>query len=314
MSRRKTLPLLAVAALGLALAPAGADLDELQERAVKAAGQRVAPGVGQIETSGGTEVIRAGPTCLFRRGTGATTGLIVGQDGPDAYIISSAFNFANKPSAVRVAVPGHKERYVAEIVATDQTRMLTLLKVRVEGAAKLPLPEAAPKAGIKIGHTSLAVGRTLSVRVDQPPSVSVGIVSALDRIWGKAIQTDAKVSPANYGGPLVDLYGRVLGVLVPASPRAEGETAGFEWYDSGIGFAIPLTDINAVLPRMMKGTEKEPVTLKRGYVGVIMRSTDVYEAQPIIGTVAPSSAAEKAGIRPGDLIREVEGKAVANFA
>ena len=85
------------------------------------------------------------------------------------------------------------------------------------------------------------------------PSVSVGIVSALDRIWGKAIQTDAKVSPTNYGGPLVDLQGRVQGVLVPASPQAEGETAGFEWYDSGIGFAIPLEDVYAVLPRLQAG-------------------------------------------------------------
>ena len=102
----------------------------------------------------------------------------------------------------------------------------------------------------------MAVGRTLVGQVDQMPSVSVGIISALDRIWGKAIQTDAKVSPTNYGGPLIDLYGRVQGVLVPASPQAEGETAGFEWYDSGIGFAIPLEDINAFC-RDAQGHTKE---------------------------------------------------------
>ena len=51
-----------------------------------------------------------------------------------------------------------------------------------------------------------------------PPQVSVGIISAKNRIWGKAIQTDAKISPSNYGGPLIDLQGRVLGVLVPMSP------------------------------------------------------------------------------------------------
>ena len=51
--------------------------------------------------------------------------------------------------------------------------------------------------------------------------MSVGIVSALDRIWGKAIQTDAKISPNNYGGPLVDIGGRVLGVLVPMSPDGQ---------------------------------------------------------------------------------------------
>src|SRR5207244_3387890 len=107
------------------------------------------------------------------------------------------------------------------------------------------------------------------------------------------------------------LEGNVQGILVPASPHAEGETAGFEWYDSGIGFAIPLEDILAVLPRMTKGTEKEPVTLKRGYVGVTMRSTDMFEATPVIGTVAPGTAADKAGIKPGDLVKSIDGKAIS---
>jgi S1-C subfamily serine protease len=288
------------------------DLDEEQEAAIKAAVKKVSPSVVKIETSGGTEVVRSGPRSTVRRGIGPTTGLIVRADG---YVISSAFNFANKPATIRIALPGLKERKVARVVATDQTRMLTLLKiVDLPAGMKLPVPSAAPKKDIEIGITAVAVGRTLTPEVEGMPSVSVGIVSALDRIWGKAIQTDAKVSPANYGGPLVDLEGRVQGVLVPASPQAEGETAGFEWYDSGIGFAIPLEDINAVLPRMVKGTEKEPVVLRRGYLGVNMRSLDMYEAKPVIGTVAPGSAAEKAGVKPGDLVKEIDGKPVGNYA
>jgi S1-C subfamily serine protease/poly(3-hydroxybutyrate) depolymerase len=142
----------------------------------------------------------------------------------------------------------------------------------------------------------------------------VGIISARNRIWGKAIQTDAKVSPTNYGGPLVDLHGRVMGVLVPASPQAEGETVGFEWYDSGIGFAVPLEDINAVLPRLMKGTAKDPVVLKRGLLGITPRDQDLYAAAPVIGTIAPGSAAEKAGLKAGDVIKEVAGKPVLSQA
>jgi S1-C subfamily serine protease/poly(3-hydroxybutyrate) depolymerase len=302
-----------LAALSLTAAPgawADDDFDDLQEQAVKAAVRRVAPCVVQIETSGGTEVMRAGPTGLIRRGVGPTSGLVVGADG---YIISSAFNFANKPSAIRVAVPGHKDRYVAKVVATDQTRMLTLLKIEPEGNARLPVPEPAPKAGVRIGHTAIAVGRTLAPTVESPPSVSVGIVSALDRIWGKAMQTDAKVSPTNYGGPLIDLQGRVLGVLVPASPRADSETAGFEWYDSGIGFAIPLEDVNRVLPRMKAGTEKEPVVLKRGMLGVTMRQDqDPYGAPAVVASVSPGSAAEKSGIKAGDTITAIDGKPIAN--
>jgi S1-C subfamily serine protease/predicted esterase len=291
---------------------AAEDLDDLQEKAIKAAVAQVAPCVVQIETSGGTEVLSTGPAGLIRRGVGPTSGLVV---SPDGYIISSAFNFAGKPQAIRIAVPGHKERYVARVVAHDHTRMLTLLKIDLEGNTKLPVPEAAPKAGVKIGHTALAVGRTLAATVESPPSVSVGIVSALERIWGKAIQTDAKVSPTNYGGPLVDLHGRVIGVLVPASPRADGETAGFEWYDSGIGFAIPLEDINRVLPRMKAGTEKNQVTLRRGMLGITMQQgPEPYGLPATVASVGPGSAAEKLGIKPGDVITKIAGKPIATQA
>ncbi len=288
------------------------DVDEEQEKAVKEAVKAVAPSVVKIETSGGTEIVKAGGGPGIRRGVGPTTGLVVSADG---YIISSAFNFANKPAQIRVTIPGLKERKVARVVATDQTRMLTLLKIiDLPEGTKLPVPKPTPKADIQIGLTAIAVGRTLTSEGADLPSISVGIISALDRIWGKAVQTDAKVSPTNYGGPLVDLQGRVQGVLVPASPQAEGELAGFEWYDSGIGFAIPLVDINAVLPRMVKGTEKEPIVLKRGYIGITMKSANMYEGEPVIATVSPGSAAEKAGLKADDKVTEIEGKKLDNYA
>jgi serine protease Do len=295
------------------------DLDELQEKAIKAAVLKVAPCVVQIETQGGTELVTSGGPRMqggpagIRLGTGPTTGLVVHADG---YVISSAFNFANKPQSILVSVPGHKERYVAEIVANDQTRMLTLLKL-IGVSGKLTVPVPAPKSELRIGQTALAVGRTLVGPTRPMPSVSVGIISALNRIWGRAIQTDAKVSPTNYGGPLIDLYGRVQGVLVPASPRAEGETAGFEWYDSGIGFAIPLEDINRVLPKMLKGTTKDVVTLKRGMLGVIMhqkQGQDEHSMPATIASVSPGSAAEKRGLKPNDTIKKIDGKPITSQA
>src|SRR5690348_5403660 len=195
MYRRATLSVLTVTAwVGFVLplpaqAPTAADLDALQEKAIKAAVQRVAPCLVRIETSGGAEVIGSGPRGpQVRKGAGPTTGLIVSADG---YIISSAFNFANKPASIFVSVPGHHDGYVARQVATDTTRMLTLLKVEATG---LPVPEAAPKKEMRIGQTALALGRTYDTP-ERLPSVSIGIVSALGRIWGKAVQTDAKVSP-----------------------------------------------------------------------------------------------------------------------
>jgi serine protease Do len=285
-------------------APAADDLDALQEKAIKAAVARVAPSVVQIETSGGADLIGSGPRGgqQIRKGAGPTTGLVVAADG---YVISSAFNFANKPSAIFVAVPGRKERLVARLVATDQTRMLTLLKVE---AAALPVPAPAPRKQLRVGQTVLALGRTWT-GVDMPPSISVGILSALDRIWGKAVQTDAKVSPVNYGGPLIDLWGRVVGVLVPASPRGQDETAGVEWYDAGIGFAVPLEDINAVLPRLREGKD-----LKRGILGVSLESEDLIGGQPVVALVAPDSTAIRAGLKTGDVIIEIDGKPVLRQA
>lgn len=301
MSRRPVLvvfTVLALASPAVAQPPAGDDLYSVQERMMKAAALKVAPSVVQIQTAGGLDVVGAG----IRKGAGPTTGLVV---APDGFIISSAFNFANKPTEIFVSVPGHKDRYFAKVVANDTTRKLTLIKIE---ANNLPVPTATPRNDIKVGQWSLALGRTWG-SLDQPPSMSVGIVSATERIWGKAIQIDSKVSPVNYGGPTLDVLGRVQGVLVPASPNGQDETAGVEWYDSGIGFAIPLEDINVVLPRMKKGEN-----LNRGFLGITPQTGDIYSAAPVIGTVAPESAAARAGLKPGDVILEIDGKKITRQA
>src|SRR5205807_9577600 len=178
----------------LTLSPSAAQppdaLNEATEQALRTAALKVAPSVVLIETTGGTEMVGAGQRQI-RKGVGPTTGLVVGADG---YVISSAFNFANKPTAVFVSVPGRKERFNAKTVATDHTRMLTLLKIE---AAGLPVPAAVPKAELRIGQWAMALGRALVPNPDLPPSVSVGVISALNRVFGKAVQTDAKVSPVN---------------------------------------------------------------------------------------------------------------------
>jgi S1-C subfamily serine protease/predicted esterase len=307
MNRMKYIcPGLLLAALA-AGAARGQDVNGAYEKASKEAAARAAPCVVKIETSGGRAVAGGarltGPGAGVRKGVGPTTGLIVDKDG---YIVSSAFNFANKPTDIFVTVPG-RPRLVAKIVANDTTRMLTLLKVEAKG---LPVPVAVPKKKVQVGQWALALGRTLDPEIQDLPSISAGIVSATGRIWGKALQTDAKVSPVNYGGPLVALDGRVFGVLVPASPRGETEIAGLEWYDSGIGFAIPLEDIFAVLPKLKAGKD-----LHRGLLGITaQQANQQYMTPAAVGTVSPGSGAEKAGIQPGDTIIAIDGKPVANFS
>ena len=87
---------------------------------------------------------------------------------------------------------------------------------------------------IRVGQWTIAVGRAFEGR---EPNMAVGVLSATDRIWGKAIQTDAAVSPNNYGGPLVDIAGRVLGVLVPLSPRRPARSPA--WNGTTRGSASP---------------------------------------------------------------------------
>jgi S1-C subfamily serine protease/predicted esterase len=285
------------------------DVNEATERALKAAAARVAPCVVKIDTVGGTEVIpgggKKGPPGkggIIRKGTGPTTGLIV---SPDGYIITSSFNFAHKPTDIYVTIPGKSTPFVAKVVAHDHSRMLVLLKVN---ATDLPVPTPVLKEEIQVGQWAIALGRTSDPDIEHPPSMSIGIISALNRIHGKAIQTDAKTSPVNYGGPLVAVDGRVFGVIVPMSSRAEGETAGVEWYDSGIGFAVPLEDILRVLPRMKQGQD-----LRRGLLGITPQSTDLYTVPPTIGSILPDSAAARAGLQVGDVILEVNGKPVPHY-
>ena len=205
------------------------DLATLEERAMRAAVERVAPCVVRIETLGGLEQLDG-----QLLGAGPTTGLIVGSDG---YILSSAFAFVGQPTSILVQLPTG-QRVAATIVARDESRMLVLLKAA--SAVPLPVPTWVPREELAVGQWTIAVGRSVPAAA---PHVSVGILSAINRVWGKAVQTDAKVSPSNYGGPLIDIQGRVIGILVPLSPQQEGEFAGTEWYDSGIGFAVPLADL-----------------------------------------------------------------------
>jgi serine protease Do len=249
----------------------------------------------RIETVGGLEQVEG---VLF--GSGPTTGLIV---DPSGYVISSAFNFVNKPTSILVRL-ADGTRKPAKLTATDHSRMLVLLKIEAE--KPLPVCEIAPLNGMRVGQWTIAVGKTFE---NDRPNLAVGILGAVHRIWGKAIQTDAAVSPNNYGGPLVDIHGRVMGVLVPLSPQAAGEIAGMELYDSGIGFAIPAENIQKVLPRLKKGENLYP-----GLAGISLKGPNPFTSVPIIAACRPKSPAAAAGVKPGDQIVEIEGRPIAREA
>ena len=270
------------------------ELEEAEEQAFKRAVSQVAPSLVRIETVGGLDQVQN-----FLLGNGPTTGVVVSADG---YVISSSFNFLSKPASILVTTTDGK-RLAAKAIANDTVRMLTLLKVEAEGLVPAR-PTAKPS--IRVGQWAIAVGRALDPNA---PNVSVGIVSAVNRVWGKAIQTDAKVSPVNYGGALVDVDGSVLGVLVPLSPQDNSPVAGVEWYDSGIGFAIPLADVLATLDRLKQGKDLRP-----GLAGFNFASTDMFGGDTKIDRVRYDSPMYRAGFKDGDLIVELDGHKVTRPA
>jgi serine protease Do len=271
------------------------DLDSLEQKALAAAVERVAPSVLRVETVGGLEKVEK-----VLIGTGPTTALVV---DPQGYLVSSAFNFVNKPASILVRLPDGT-RKPAKLVCTDHNRMIVLLKVEVD--KPLPVPVAAPESEMRVGQWCVGVGRAFE---GERPNMSVGIVSALGRIWGKAIQADAAISPNNYGGPLVDIRGRVMGVIVPLSPQAVGEMAGYEWYDSGIGFAIPLEQILNILPRLKKGEDLYP-----GVIGVNLGKGNMVTDESTIASCRSRSPADKAGLKANDRVVEIDGRKVTRAA
>jgi serine protease Do len=264
---------------------------DLEELAIRAAVDQVAPSVVRIETLGGREKVE--DTLVSE---GPTTGLVIGDDG---YIVSSSFNFVHEPASILVATPSGN-RAAAKIVARDRARMLVLLKIDVD--EKLPVPEIAPREELKVGQYAIAVGRTLD---EKHPNLSVGVLSALERVFGRGVQTDAKVSPSNYGGPLIDIYGRVVGVLTPLPVMGEGDLAGAQFYDSGIGFAAPLSDWLPRLETLKAGNDLQP-----GLMGISLKPGDIYALPAEIVVCQINTPAYKAGLRAGDRIVEAGGRKI----
>lgn len=240
-------------------------------------------------------LFRDSPGSSFLVADGPTTGIIYSADG---LILTSSFNFIREPSVVTVRLPDGRQ-VAARILGRDQVRKLTLLKVDVEG---LPTPEWAPKEQIRVGQWALALGRGLG---GGQSSVSAGIISALNRMAGNAIQTDAKLSPVNYGGPLLDGQGRVLGICVPMAQRP-GELAGIELYDAGVGFAVPGWRVEEIVADLRAGK-----SFYRGWLGMQLDPQSKENVR--ILRMADPSPMLSAGAESGDLIVEVNGTTIEHF-
>ena len=112
------------------------------------------------------------------------------------------------------------------------------------------------------------------------------------------------LSPANYGGPLCSVHGRVIGLSVPMGQRP-GELAGVELYDSGVGFAIPKDRLDEIVAVLKTGR-----SLYRGWLGI---NLDTTAGGVVIRNIADPSPMREAGVVPGDRILAVNGQHVKHF-
>jgi len=231
------------------------------------------------------------------------SGVIVGADG----LIITNNHVVEGADQILVALADRRE-FKAKILFADPRLDLALLKVETEGAV-LPVIRMADSDRLEVGDVTVAIGNPFGVG----QTVTTGIVSALARTgigvsdWQFFIQTDAAINPGNSGGALLDAQGRLIGVPTAIFSRGGGS--------NGIGFAIPSKMVRVFLNAADKGK------LVSGWIGVEGEALTADTAKQLgldrpggllVTGVVPGSPGAKAGVKPGDVLKSVDGKEVAN--
>lgn len=323
MTAKRTLAILAVlASIAFALSPQaqtgmlpGVGSDERGMPTLAPLLERVTPGVVNIAVRGrvavATNPLLEDP--FFRKFfnipeqpperefQAAGSGVII--DAENGYIITNNHVVQNAEEITVVTTDGQK--LDATLVGTDPETDVAVVKV---GAAKLTAVPLGNSDALKVGDFVIAVGNPFGLG----QTVTSGIISALGRSglgiegYEDFIQTDASINPGNSGGALVNLRGELIGINTAIIGPSGGNV--------GIGFAIPVNMARAVMDQLIRHGE-----VHRGQLGVHIQDltpdlatalgTDA-TAGAVVANVEPGSAAEKAGVKTGDVIVAVNGAAV----
>ena len=256
---------------------------------------------------------------IFNRGTSTATaegsGVIISSDG---YILtnnhvvnsgstsSSSYYEISEATKITVKLYNDDTEYEAKIIGTDEQTDLAVIKI---DKTDLTAAELGNSDTVQVGEFCMAVGNALGLG----DTVTSGIVSAVNREVTdsdnntyKAIQTDAAINSGNSGGALVNSKGQVIGIN---TLKVSG--TGVE----GVGFAIPINDTKDIYEQLIQYSK-----VKRPYMGIGGRDLDEETARVnnlVVGIYVVSiedfSAAEKAGIKIGDVITEIEGTKITTM-
>ena len=247
-----------------------------------------------------------------RRSTGAGSGVIVSSDG---YIVTNHHVVMNRMEElvdeVLVTLSDGRE-YVAEVIGTDKRTDVGILKIE---ASDLPTITINTAEDLRVGDIVFAIGNPLDTGI----AVTQGIISATGRqnygVLGSGgyenfIQTDASINMGNSGGPLVDAYGRMIGINTAIISSTGGNI--------GIGLAIPSKIVLGIANNLADSGE-----VSRGFLGVLPEDLSLTLAESfglkdangaLIARVTDASPAAEVGILRGDVILEVNNDKILNAA
>jgi serine protease DegQ len=237
-----------------------------------------------------------------QRSSSLGSGVVVRADG---YILTN-HHVVEAADEIEVALNDGRQAK-AKVVGTDPESDLAVLKIELKN---LPAATFARPEQVSVGDVVLAIGNPFGVG----QTVTLGIVSALGRThlgistFENFIQTDAAINPGNSGGALVDSNGNLIGINTAIYSQNGGSM--------GIGFAIPVSLARHVMEQIIATG-----SVTRGWIGVEVQDITPELAESfklkntkgvLIAGVVRGGPADRAGVKPGDVLVEVEGKVVAD--
>lgn len=238
-----------------------------------------------------------------QRGMGS--GMILDKEG---HILTNN-HVVREVDEIKVQLPDKRE-FPAEVVATDAKTDIAIIRIKGKVPDNLPVVMLGDSEALKVGDWVLAIGAPFGLA----QTVTAGIISATGRAdvgiadYEDFLQSDAAINPGNSGGPLVNMDGEVIGMNTAIA------TNGGQY--AGVGFAIPSSMVKAYLPTLVKGG-----SITRGFLGIGIQDVSEELAPKfkladgkgaLVTQVNKNSPADKAGLKPGDVIVRYQGKAVEN--
>jgi len=239
----------------------------------------------------------------------AGTGFIISKDG---FILT---NNHVVEDAIKIEVSLYlddENTYSAKVIGRDALTDSALIQLTEKPSTPLPEAKFGDSSQMQPGDWVMAIGNPFSLA----HTVSVGVISATKRPFqvtdgrsNEMLQTDAAINPGNSGGPLLNVRGEVIGMntAIISNGQSEGNI--------GIGFAVPINTVRDLLPQLREGK------VIRGRIGINVQAVprEGFEdfglksrTGAVVASVLPNSAAQKAGLEPGDVVIEYNGRAVPN--